>query len=206
MSPRLVATALASAIALTPALARAQLHWDASAKVSMAKRFLVDRPPGGGDALVGPAVELAGHVALLPLVRAGLYAGYELSPVSGAAATRDIASGGVHLKLMSPWPRGAVRAWLLTGIGYAAVHGRSYRAEGASIPSAGGGFFEVPFGLGISYKVRKPWEIFLEVTGRASFAHGGSLYATPDNLADPRNHAGTDAFAFGLGAGVLVDM
>jgi hypothetical protein len=81
------------------------------------------------------------------------------------------------------------------------------------VQGAGGSFFEVPFGIGASYKLRKPWELCAELGGRAGFGHRGSLYTEPgpqvsspgraDSNALP---AGEDRFAVGLTVGVLVDL
>lgn len=215
-----VLTALAVALPLAFASSRAgaQIHWDASAQLGVMKRNLVDRPTGsaGRDATFGPAGQLTGHVALLPLVRLGAYFGHDISPFQGEASARDLTWGGLRAKIMSPWPRGDARAWLFFGFGYAGVYQRSTATTTAAVPGivhgAGGGFFEVPFGIGASYKLRKPWELCAELGGRAGFGHSGSVYEAPgprtttgsgeSNVAP----AGIDRFAFGLTVGVLVDL
>jgi hypothetical protein len=143
------------------------------------------------------------------------------------ASARDLTFGGLRAKLMSPWPRGALRAWVFVGFGYTGVYGRSTTAprvfpggaggapvtNEATVHGAGGGFFEVPFGIGASYKLRKPWELCAELGMRAGFAHHGSVYGDPgprvtsagrpDENASP---AGQDSFAVGLTVGLLVDL
>jgi hypothetical protein len=191
------------------------------------KRVLVERPRGGEDAGFGPAAQLNGHVALLPLVRVGGWVGYDISPLGAPAAARDVFGGGLRAKLMSPWPRGAVRAWLLTGFGFSAVSARSYSRTvlvptgigsqttpaDATIQSAGGSFFEVPLGIGASYKLYGPWALVGELTGRVGFAHQGSVYEDPGPLLTipgrPDNHAlpsGQDRFAAGLTVGLELDL
>ncbi len=193
--------------------AHAQLHWDASAQVGVMKRVLANRPNGGGNAGFGPVGQLAGHVALLPLLRFGGYLGHDISPMSGEASARDLTWGGVRAKVMSPWPRGSWRAWLFVGLGYAGTYARStVRADGV-VQGAGGGFFEVPFGLGASYKFWKPFELSTELGMHAGFAHSGSVYedpgpqvqsaGRPDSNALP---AGQDRFAIGLTVGILIDL
>lgn len=211
--------------ATTPA--HAQVHWDASAQVGVARRVLSNRPVGGEDAGFGPIGQLTGHVALLPLLRFGAYVGHDISPMGGASSARDLTSGGLRAKVMSPWPRGALRAWLFFGFGYTGVYARSTTGprvfpgppgspsvtNEATVQGAGGGFFEVPFGIGASYKLRKPWELSAELGMRAGFGHSGSVYEDPgpevrsagraDTNALP---AGKDRFGIGLTVGVLLDL
>jgi hypothetical protein len=203
-----VVTALAVALPLVLATshAGAQVHWDASAQVGVMKRVLTHRQVGDPVAQIGPAGQLTGHVALLPLVRVGAYLGHDISPFDGQRSARDITWAGLRAKIMSPWPRGDVRLWLFFGFGYAGVYQRSTSLEPAPgfVPGGGGSFFEVPFGLGASYKLRKPWELCAELGGRAGFGHTGSIYEARDPRGDVRT--GTDRFALGLTVGVLVDL
>jgi hypothetical protein len=229
-SPATVAAvaALATlAVVACPSPAHAQVHWDASAGVGVMKRTLGGRPAGGDDAGFGPTGQLTAHVALLPLVRLGAYFGHDISPVGGVTSARDLTFGGLRAKVMSPWPRGKLRAWLFVGFGYAGVYARSTAAprvfpgppgapsvtSDATVQGAGGSFFEVPFGLGASYKFRKPWELCAELGLRTGFGHTGSAYGDPgpevksagraDENAPP---TGKDRFAVGLTLGVLVDL
>ena len=213
---RAVVAALAVALSLVLATSRAdaQIHWDASAQVGVMKRVLGNREDGYPVTGFGPAGQLMGHIALLPLVRVGAYVGHDISPFSSGGrlyseySARDITWAGLRAKIMSPWPRGDFRAWLFFGLGYAGVYQRSTSvapvAPGSFIPGAGGSFFEVPFGLGASYKLRKPWELCGELSGRAGFGHTGSIYDRPEPRSDAR--PGTDGFAVGLTVGVLVDL
>ncbi|MBX3230435.1 MAG: hypothetical protein KIT84_03125 [Labilithrix sp.] len=166
--------------------ASAQVHWDASLEAGATKRFLTRRPAGVKDTLLGPSAQLASHVALLPLVHVGAYLGGDVSPQAGAR-TRFFGDGGLHLKGIIPFfPRGT-RGWIFTGFGYAGM-GQGRR---------GGGFFEVPFGFGASYKLRKPWELFAELGGKVGFAHWGSAYAGGNTI---------DRLALGLSVGVMLDL
>ena len=206
--------------------AHAQLHWDASAQVGVMKRVLTNPPPGGGTAGFGPVGQLAGHLALLPLVRFGGYIGHDISPMSDASA-RDLTWGGVRAKIMSPWPRGAWRAWLFVGFGYSGVYARSTSAPrlvpglpgtpavraDATVQGAGGGFFEVPFGLGASYKLWKPYELSAELGMHAGFGQSGTIYEDPGRQVTSPGHpdsttlpAGQDRFAIGLTVGILIDL
>jgi hypothetical protein len=209
----LMSLAYGCALSVLATPASAQLHWDASAQAGMMKRVMVDRPDGGRDAGFGPVGQLTGHVALLPLVRLGGYFGHDISPIIGDVSARDLTWGGVRAKIMSPWPRGDLRAWLFVGFGYTGVYARSSARAGAVIHGAGGGFFELPFGIGASYKIRKPWELCAELGTRVGFAHHGSAYedpgprlttpGSPDANAKP---SGTDRYGIGLTIGVLLDL
>ena len=220
-----VVALVAMLLVATPA--QAQLHWDASAQVGAMKRVLGNRPSGGDDTLWGPAGQLTGHIALLPLVRVGAYFGHDISPFDGKASARDITWGGLRAKIMSPWPRGDGRVWLFFGFGYAGVYQRStsttlgFPGPAATGPmavttttqtvhGAGGGFFEVPFGIGASYMLRKPWQLCFELGGRAGFDFAGSVYGagprvTGAGASGNAPPAGTDGFAIGLTVGVLLD-
>jgi hypothetical protein len=219
------AFALTLVTSLSPR-ASAQLHWDGSLEAGASKRFLAKRPQGADDAGFGPAVQLAGHVAIIPLVRAGLYAGYEISPLPGDAAARDMIPFGARAKLMSPFPRGDARAWVFAGFGYTLVGARGYDTKLAfptgvggstttqkvSVQDAGGGFFDVPFGIGASYKLFESWHLVGELGMHVGFGHSGSVYeppgpqvkveGAPDNNVVP---SGVDRFGIGLLVGVMLD-
>jgi hypothetical protein len=212
-------------VALSPR-ASAQLHWDASAQVGVMKRFLTNRPSGAGDAGFGPIAQLTGHVALLPLVHVGGYFGHDLSPMAGDGGTRNITFGGLRAKGSLPFVRGSVRAWIFAGFGYAGVYQQSFDGTFAiptgigtterrpgRVEGAGGGFFDVPFGIGASYKLFKPWELCAELGARVGFGHSGSVYESPGpQLTIPglagqnAAPAGLDRVALGLTVGVQVDL
>jgi hypothetical protein len=225
--PLCAGASVAFALTIATSDARAQLHVDASAQVGAMKRELTSRPPGSKDAGFGPVAQLNVHFALIPLVRLGAYVGHDISPVSGDPSARDLTWGGLRAKIMSPWPRGALRAWLFVGFGYAGVYQRSTSAPrnfpgppatptvraDAVVQGAGGGFFEVPFGIGASYKLRKPWELCAELGLRPAFGHSGSVYGDPGpqvtSAGRPTGNAlplGKDSFAVGLTVGVLLDL
>lgn len=210
---------------LFPAAASAQLHWDAAAQLGVNKRFLFERPPGGDDAGFGPAAQLSAHVALMPLVRVGAYVGYEISPLGDPAAARDIGSAGLRAKVMLPWVRDKMRAWIFLGFGYAIVHARPYSTSIVIDPPARaperrdvevlegrGGFLEVPLGVGGSYKLSKPLEVFAELGVRLGFAHHGSAYDVGPQVVVPGDvnqnllPSGTDSFGLGLSVGILLDL
>jgi len=205
----------------------AQVHADASVEVGVMKRFLTGSVPGTGDASFGPTAEIAAHVALVPLVRVGAYIGHDISPRTGSAAARDVTWGGARVKVMSPWIRSPFRAWVFAGFGIAGVYARSYAttvnvpagpngapaARPGVVQGSSGGFFEVPFGIGASYKLREPWELCAELGARVGFAHRGRVYEAPGPdllLSGAANGnaapAGSDVFALALTIGVIFDL
>lgn len=214
----LLALALASAVSSSSVtrVARAQVRWDASAQAGPIKRWLADRPPGGDDAGFGGEARLAAHVALLPLVRAGGYAAFD---VTGAGdATRLLFGGGLHAKLFAPIPSRTTRLWLATGFGLVGAYSPSYETvlagttpatvQTVQAARAGGRFFEVPVGVGAGWKVWGPWSLTGELGVRLGFAHGGSLYDAPGRAAGAAGAvppAGADRVAVGLLLGVLYD-
>jgi hypothetical protein len=232
LSPRLLRLTLFGGGVLAVSLsfstpASAQLHWDVSAQAGVMKRFLVARPPGSDTNVgFGPTAQLMGHVALLPLVHVGGYFGHDISPLPGDGAARNITFGGVRAKGMLPWIRGSMRAWIFAGFGYSGVYSQSYNTT-FSIPNgagvierrpvrvegAGGSFFEVPFGIGASYKLYKPWELCAELGARVGFGHTGSVYEEPGPQVSVESFAGQNAapagldrFGIGLTLGVLADL
>jgi hypothetical protein len=219
--------ATAALALLLPREASAQVHWDASAEVGLMKRFLAARPTGShDDATLGPIGQIEAHVALLPLIHVGGYFGHDISPLSGDAAARDITFGGLRVKGVIPWLRGSVRTWVFAGFGYAGVYARSFHTTfaipdglGGTAPrdvrveGAGGSFFEVPFGVGGSYKLYRPWELCAELGLRTGFGHMGSVYGengpqvtVPGGPGQNAAPAGLDRFGLGLTIGVLVDL
>lgn len=225
---RRCAAVLAFAIAiLFPRISAAQLHWDASVQLGGMKRFLVERAPGTDDVGIGPTGQIAAHLALLPLVGAGVYVGHDISPLPDPAAARNITFMGARAKVGLPMS-GSFRAYGFAGFGLALVTQQGFDYAGfpyvgpagttirkdATVESAGGHFFEVPFGLGVSYKLRKPWELCAELGARVGFAHSGSVYdelrgaqvKAPGEVDQNLTSAGIDRFALGLTAGVMLDL
>ena len=165
-------------------IAHAQVHYDVGVLASAQQRFLVDAPKqvlaeGGG-------LTIDGHVAVFPLLRIGGWVTGEASKVLDDGDVRGIFSGGLRVKIISPWPRGVWRFWIGTGFGY----------DGLVTKDAGGGFFEVPAIVGASHRIRKPWVFLMELQTRVGFGFWGSYY-------DGR--AGTDTVSIALAFGIGVD-
>ena len=184
------AAAVAACVAVQASLllasreARAQVNWDLGAQAGAMKRFTTSSQtsePG-----FGPAFELQGHVALVPMFRVGLYVAQDISPMPGWPA-RQFYEGGLHVKwtpplLSSPW-----RTYLFAGFGAAYVR-QDGRQDGE------GTLLEAPVGVGAALKLRAPWELFAELGGRIGAAFLGGVYDT--------GNTGKDSFAVSLSVGV----
>jgi hypothetical protein len=187
------------------------------------KRFLSSKPPDANDAGFGPSLELHGHVALLPLLRVGAYLGHDIAPLPGDMSALQITSFGARAKATSPWPLDPWHIWMFAGFGYAGVYGPSYathvaapggRETDARFEGAGGGFLEVPFGVGVSYKLRRPWHLMAELSGRGGFGFRGSVFELPvGRTGTPQSgptfyvvNPGVPSFGASLRLGITVDL
>jgi hypothetical protein len=173
----------------TPHRAVAQVHWDVGAEAGVMKRILTRPSTNDPDGGFGPVIEIHGHVAVLPMLRVGLYLGHDIAPVSGEAA-RQITYGGLRVKFTPPLLRDPWRTWVFAGFGYAGVYGPSYHTTlqlshdqsqptmptDTLVEGAGGGYFEVPLGVGAAYRLRRPWELTAELGARLGFGFTGNLY------------------------------
>jgi hypothetical protein len=196
MSRTALAAATALGVVAWAGRARAQLHADVDLEAGAMQRLLSSRPAGRNDPSPGPMFELSGHVAVVPLLRAGVYVSFDLSPVGGED-TREILSAGFSGRLYSPWPRGNWRAWLSLGFGYAASHAPAY----ASAPASSGGFFEVPVGVGASLRLSRSFELIGDVGTRIGFGFSGSMYNQ-----SPSPPAGNDSFGAFLVVGAAYEL
>jgi hypothetical protein len=179
---------LFAAFSLTATGALAQgAHWDLGAEVGAMQRFTTGSDLAAPNPTIGPVFELHGHVALVPLVRVGAYIAHDISPASGIAA-RQITAAGLRGKLLPPWPGGNLRSWIFAGIGYARTYAPSYHTSEQLSPTdpqphdvlvngVAGGMLEAPVGVGLAYKLRKPWELVAELGARVGLAYTGSMYA-----------------------------
>jgi hypothetical protein len=138
----------------------------------------------------GPTLVLSGHLAVLPLLRGGVYVSHDFSPISGADL-REITAFGLSFRVFSPWPRNALRPWLGVGLGYAVAYapGYSVTAMGAGpspvtelVSGTAGGFFEAPLGLGGSVRLSPRFELIGDVGVRIGFGFGGSMYNRGPNV------------------------
>jgi hypothetical protein len=216
MRCRLTGIAVAVAAITSSHVAWAQVRWDVGAEAGGMKRFLASSTATIG---VGPAFEVHGHVALLPLVRVGGYFGHDGSPV-GPGAARQITTFGARVKVTPPWPRDEWHTWVFAGFGYALAYGPSYSltlspdqgpTQAFTVDGASGHFFEIPIGVGVGWRFKRPWELTAELSGRIGLGPNGQLYdlrnatapGVPSEFVDP---FGNDSFAIGLMLGIGLDL
>ncbi len=187
------------------------LRWDIGFETGIIQRFATGADSNAPAPTLGPAAELHGSIALVPMLRAGPYVAFDLSPVSGRPA-RQMTEAGLRLKLTPPLLSAPWRSWAFVGAGYVRTYapGHSVAAPEAGAPpaervgGAGGGILDVPFGLGLGLRVRGPWVLFAEVGGRVGLFFTGSMYERTQCLcADP--YLGKDSFAAELSVGVGLD-
>ena len=223
---------LVAALLLSPRPAFAQLNSDVGLSAGVMKRFTTGAASGVSQPGFGPVVDLRAHVALLPMIRIGLYAAYDHSPMPGAG-DRNFVTGGLHLKVSPPLLPAPWKTYLFTGFGGGYTEADGYAttvtidnnlATGAptgSTParaaSMNGALLEVPLGLGLARKLGPSWELFLELGGRFGVATFGSMYDSHETPAYSITHSlpagsilgsphapftGADSFALALTVGV----
>ena len=179
--------------------ARGQVRTDAELLEGAELRVLSHRPLAAGDATASPTMDLEGHVALVPLLRVGAYAHYDVSPLSGEGS-RQLASGGLDLRVTLPWLRGGMRAYARLGLGEvgtavsAHVLGPNETRGALFVPSSSGSFTEVPLALGFAYRLERSLWLTAEAGARLGFGFGGSAYGGTGS--------GNDVAAIFLDAGV----
>jgi hypothetical protein len=224
------AAAAAAAVLAAPSPARADIHYDVGAQVGVAHRFLSVKTASGDDAGFGPIAELRAHLAVYPLVRVGVYLEHDISPISGGdfGGARQITAGGLHVRLLSPFPQGKLRLYAGLGLGYAGVYAPSYTCTStptfpcgfdgnmnlipnASVQGSTGSFWEVPITLGLSYRLVRHFDLTAELGLRLGFAFGGDLYngrqgSAPSQPSLDVVFPGYDQFAPTLTVGALFDL
>jgi len=187
------------AFLVSPRRAEAQLHWDASVQAGGSARLFTNSGGGGLPGSFGPVFGLEADVALIPFLRIGLYGDYEYADTTEPSPS-SVVSFGARVKVMLPGDRNRVHWWLFTGFGavdwiapsYAVSDQTSQSANGGAttVPEATGYFFEVPIGVGMGWRVARPWEIVAELQGRIGFDMNGSYFTQNDSYADPDTAGG----------------
>lgn len=154
-----------------PRAAAAQLHADVEAEAGVAHRFATN---GTGDRVgetrrFGPIAQVSGDLAILPLVRAGVWFAWDANDQGGA--NRDWVStvaGGVRARGIVPVMLGPFRPSVTTGVGWAVGYGHRDGRTGGSL--------EIPVAFNFAYKLRKPYELLFGLGTRIS------VYTTGDRF------------------------
>ncbi len=226
----LAVAAFLVALLAAPTL-RAQTRWDASVQAGASARvFSGNANVAGLNGSIGPIVGAAADVSLIPLLRLGLYGDYEYADTGEPKAPSAI-SAGARLKLMIPGYRSNVHWWLFTGFGgvlwlapaYTQTAINPSASQGAlptteAVSSATGYFAEIPLGVGVGWRVRKPLELIAELQARFGFAMNGSYFTddgsgngltrpatTANGTASYGEPTGTDVVAFQLTVGLAYE-
>jgi hypothetical protein len=186
--------ALVAASLLLPAgAARADVRWDVGLEEGAQRRVLSSKPAGGDDPEVGTTVDVFAHVSLVPLVRLGLYGHADVSPSRDGG--RDVFSGGIDARVLSPWPRGPVRLYARLGVGEAGTTVLSHEGpERGFVAGASGVFTEVPIALGLQYRVDRRLAMSVELGTRLGLGFAGTAYGS--------SSSGDDIVAVFLAGGV----
>ena len=159
--------------------AHAKAHWDGSALIGAS----VPLNPGAEGLGLAPTILVAGHVAVLPLLRAGLYGQLTDFHTSHSVARKTL-SGGLSLRIASPWRPSTLKVHLRTGFG----------VGGAWQSGISGTAFEVPLYAQVSGQLGDPplmnpsakpveWTLALGVPLR--FGDTGALYTRSGASAAP---------------------
>lgn len=212
------ACALALILFGQPRAARADVHKDASLRLGAMARTLSG---GTDDASIGPLVAADAHVALLPLLRAGAFLSHDIAPSSRFRdAWRRHGSFGLSVRTNAPWPNRSVHLWLFLRAGPTLTYADGYPALGAPpgggsaafgrVDGAWGAFLEVPAGVGGAVRLRKPFELSMEIGIRLGAFHGGAAYRQPEVTiaGDPAALApfrGRETFAIFAALGISYD-
>ncbi len=183
--------ALAAVVLLAPTPASAQLNSDVGLSAGVMKRFTTGAASGVSQPGFGPVVDLRAHVALLPMIRIGLYVAYDHSPMPGAG-DRNFVTGGLHLKVSPPLLPAPWKTYLFAGFGAGYAEADAY----GSVGSLTGALLEIPLGLGLARKLGTSWELFTELGGRFGVATFGPMYEARPGF------TGADSFALALTVGV----
>lgn len=161
------------------------------------ERVQTGGPGGGGPPIPGPMGEIHAHVAIVPMLRLGPYATYDVSPYapSDQVPARQVVEGGLRAKVSPPLLTGSWHLSGVVGLGYAYATWPSHSTGAESFGPLAGTFLDLPVGIGVGYRIRgprDPWELTAELGARVGVAFFGALYSDA-----PR-----DSFALGLSVGV----
>jgi hypothetical protein len=197
----------------------AQVKWDVAAQAGVVKRFTTGGSANAASPGVGPGFEVQGHVAVVPMVRVGLYGAMDLAPSAGtgeaAIGTRTYWEGGLQVRLTPPLLPAPWRTWAFAGVGFAYTYAASYTINAGSgsglVEGVSGSLLDVPLGLGLGYRLQAPWSVFVEEAARLGAGFYGAMYDGAPGVSGANSagispaFAGHDSFALSLSVGVSFD-
>jgi hypothetical protein len=211
---------LGAAVVARPA--RADTNFDLSVQTGVGYRVLTNGLSGSWD----PMLLVEADVALVPMLRLGLYLDEEIA-IDGEPRAPFMTGFGGRFKFT---PAGLntekFRFWVFAGFGVTGVVAPGYtQSQFFANPNGPGGvsvqatdqavngyFLEVPFGFGASYKLRGDWSFLAELSGRAALDSSGEYFdpsGRPASSSSPvaaGDIIGTESIGVFLTAGVGVDL
>jgi hypothetical protein len=202
--------------------ARADTNFDLSLQTGAGYRFRANGLPGSWD----PMLIVQADVALVPMLRLGLYLDEEIA-IDGEPSAPFMTGFGGRFKFT---PAGLnnenFRFWVFAGFGFTGVVAPGYSQSlpysnpngtgetqvTANVQPVNGYFLEFPFGFGASYKLRGNWSFVSELSGRADLDSSGEYFDPTGRPASAPNQVaaggimGTQSVAIFLTAGVGLDL
>jgi hypothetical protein len=172
------------------------VHWDADAQVGGSQRLTAGGDRGAPSPGLGPMFELQGHVAVLPMLRAGLYLEQDVSPAQDAGP-RTFWAGGLHARVTPPLLSSPWRSWLFAGVGVAYAYSKAVHTDG--------GMLDLPLGVGLGRKVGHSWMLFAELGVRFGALFYGAMYDHAAARPDGVPYVGQDSFALTASVGLSLD-
>jgi hypothetical protein len=193
------------AVGLISHAASAQVNTDVGANTGLGIRLRTGTPKPVA-AIAG--IDVRGHVALVPLVRVGVYAGLEGTLPNGSE-DRLYYAFGLDAKVASPWTPAPWHTWAFVGVGAAYVVATRHAVAGSSdtggsgmqSSQADGALVELPVGVGAGIRVHSTWAIDAVLSARPAIASFGPE-SRPSPGPDTQPFAGHELLAVWLTVGV----
>jgi hypothetical protein len=153
--------------------AEAQLNSDIGLRLGVEKRFLTGRG-AAPDATPGPDIRLEQHFALFPLIRAGFYGSYSFAFQS--SLIRHQMALGAQFRVFAPIPLPRLRLFLNVGTGVLHIEALRVATGTEARGFRAGNCLDVPVDVGVSYRIKKPWEFGAQLGPRFAAFCGGRAY------------------------------
>jgi hypothetical protein len=202
--------------------ARADTNFDLSVQTGVGYRVLANGLPGSWD----PMLLVEADVALVPMLRLGLYLDEEIAIDGEPRAPFMTGFGGRFKFIPAGLNTDKFRFWVFAGFGVTGVVAPAYsQTQYFSNPNGSGStpvattdqavngyFLEFPFGFGASYKLRGNWSVLGELSGRAALDSSGEYFdptgrpATSSSPLAAGDIIGTESIGVFLTAGVGLDL
>jgi hypothetical protein len=207
-----------------PRPASADTNFDLNFQTGAGYRVLSNGLPGSWD----PILLVEADVALVPMLRLGLYLDEEIA-IDGEPKAPFMTGFGGRLKFTpAHLNTDKFRFWVFAGVGVTGIVAPAYNQSlpyqtpsgvsgstvliNSNVQAVNGYIVEIPFGIGGSYKLRGNWSFVSELSGRAAVDSGGEYFDTTGRPATAPNQVasgvpiGTESIGIFLTAGVGLDL